>query len=76
MYNWEQKDWRHFQYNENEFTEIALNFTALAGESQGYIQSLSGNEQAETIFLVKKAIKTSAIAYNLSSSTGFHVVKM
>ena len=63
MYNWEQKDWRQFQYNEIEFTAIALNFTALAGESQGYIQSLSGDEQAETVLsvLVKEAIKTSAI---------------
>jgi Fic family protein len=63
QYNWEQEDWRHFQYNESEFTAIALEFTALAGESQGYIQSLSGNEQAETILaiLVKEAIKTSAI---------------
>jgi len=63
MYNWEQKDWRQFQYNEIEFTEIALNFTVLAGESQGYIQSLSGSEQVETVLsvLVKEAIKTSAI---------------
>lgn len=32
-YNWEQKDWLQFQYNENEFTETALQFTALVGES-------------------------------------------
>jgi Fic family protein len=63
MYNWEQKDWRQFQYNETEFIAIALAFTTLAGESQGYIQGLSGNEQAETILtiLVSEAIKTSAI---------------
>ena len=63
MYNWEQKDWLQFRYNENEYTEIALRFTALAGESQGFIQSLSGNEQSETILnvLVKEAIKSSAI---------------
>lgn len=63
MYNWKQKDWRHFQFNENEFTAIALSFMALAGESQGAMQSLSGNEQAESILflLVKEAIKTSAI---------------
>jgi Fic family protein len=62
-YNWEQKDWRQFQFNENEFTAVALKFTALAGESQGYVQSLSGSEQAETVLslLVKEAIKTSAI---------------
>ncbi len=62
-YNWEQKDWLRFQYNESEFTELALQFVALAGESQGYVQSLSGNEQSETILtiLVKEAIKSSAI---------------
>lgn len=63
MYNWEQADWRQFQYNENEFTAIALSFMALAGESKGYLQSLSGNEQTESVIelLVKEAIKTSAI---------------
>jgi Fic family protein len=62
-YNWEQEDWLQFYYNESEFTAIALEFTALAGESQGYVQSLSGNEQAEAILsvLLKEAIKTSAI---------------
>ena len=62
-YNWEQKDWLRFQYNESEFTELALQFVALAGESQGYVQSLSGNEQSETILtlLVKEAIKSFAI---------------
>jgi Fic family protein len=62
-YNWQQNDWLQFQYHESEFTEIALRFTALAGESQGYVQGLSGSEQSETILtiLVKEAIKTSAI---------------
>lgn len=32
-YNWEQKDWLQFRYNESEFTEIALQFIALAEES-------------------------------------------
>lgn len=36
MYNWQQNDWLQFQYHESEFTEIALRFTALAGESQGH----------------------------------------
>ncbi len=63
MYNWQQNDWLQFQYHESEFTEIALRFTALAGESQGYVQGLSGSEQSETVLtiLVKEAIKTSAI---------------
>lgn len=33
-YNWEQKDWLQFRYNESDFTEIAFHFTPLAGESQ------------------------------------------
>jgi Fic family protein len=62
-YNWEQKDWLQFRHNESDFTEIAFRFTALAGESHGYLQNLSSNEQSETILtiLVKEAIKTSAI---------------
>jgi Fic family protein len=63
MYNWQLKDWRKFQFDETEFTALSLSFMALAGESHGYIQTLSGNDQAESILtlLVKEAIKTSAI---------------
>lgn len=32
-YNWEQKDWLQFRYNESDFTEIAQQFKALVGES-------------------------------------------
>lgn len=69
MYNWQLKDWQQFQFNENEFTAPALSFMALAGESQGYVQSLSGTNQAESIItlLVKEAIKTSAIEGQLLS---------
>ena len=63
MYNWQLKDWRQFQYNENEFTAIALSYMALTGQSQGYVQSLSANNRDESVInlLVKEAIKTSAI---------------
>jgi Fic family protein len=63
MYNWQLKDWRQFQYTEAEFTSHALSFMALAGESQGYVQSFSGANKAESIInlLVSEAIKTSAI---------------
>ncbi len=63
MYNWEQKDWQQFQYDEATFTESALTFMSLAGQSMGYLNSLSGNEQAESIIsiLVNEAIKTSSI---------------
>uniref|UniRef100_UPI0040494459 DUF4172 domain-containing protein n=1 Tax=Fulvivirga sp. TaxID=1931237 RepID=UPI0040494459 len=63
IYNWQQKDWLQFSYSEKDFTEIALSFMALAGESQGYMQSLTSAEQSESILslLVKEALKTSAI---------------
>ena len=63
MYNWQLKDWRQFRYNEQEFTGIVMSFMAIAGESMGYIQNLSENDQAESVIdlLVKEAIKTSAI---------------
>ncbi len=71
MYNWEQADWQQFHYNEPDFTAIALSFMALAGESKGYLQSLSGHEQAESVveLLVKEAIKTSAIEGEFLSRT-------
>jgi Fic family protein len=63
VYNWQQKDWRQFQYKETAFTGIALSFMAIAGQSLGYLDGLSSNEQADSIttLLVKEAIKTSAI---------------
>jgi Fic family protein len=63
MYNWQQQDWRQFRFNEAEFTGIALEFMALAGEGQGAIQNFSVDTQKESIItlLVKEALKTSAI---------------
>lgn len=63
MYNWQQKNWPQFEYKETDFTEIALAFVAMAGQSLGYWQTLSGTEQAESVIalLVNEAIKTSSI---------------
>jgi len=63
MYNWQQNDWRRFRYEASSFTEIALSFMVIAGQSFGYLQGLSSDEQAESIvsILVKEAIKTSSI---------------
>lgn len=63
MYNWQLNDWPQFRYEESAFTEIALSFVELAGQSLGYLNGLPGNEQAESIvtILVKEAIKTSSI---------------
>lgn len=68
-YNWEQKDWRAFRYDEALFTDIAFSFMSLAGQSLGYMNGLSGSEQAESVItiLVKEAIKTSSIEGELIS---------
>ncbi len=62
-YNWQQEDWLQFQYNETDFTEKALSFMDMTGQSIGYLSSLSNKEQAESIIdlLVNEAIKTSSI---------------
>jgi Fic family protein len=69
VYNWQQKDWRQFQYEETAFTGIALSFMAIAGQSLGYLTGLSNDEQVESIItlLVKEAIKTSSIEGELIS---------
>jgi Fic family protein len=63
IYNWQQKDWLKFHYDETTFTEKAFSFMALAGQSIGYFNSLSNQNQAESIIdlLVIEAIKTSSI---------------
>jgi Fic family protein len=62
-YNWQQKDWLKFHFDEDTFTEKAFSFMALAGQSIGYLNSLSNQNQAESIInlLVNEAIKTSSI---------------
>jgi Fic family protein len=62
-YNWQQKDWRSFKYNESDFLGKAFSFMDLAGQSIGYLNGLTSTEQAESIIdlLVIEAIKTSSI---------------
>jgi Fic family protein len=62
-YNWQQKDWINFQYNAQNFEQMALEFIEIAGQSFGYLKSLSVSNQEESIItiLVKEAIKTSEI---------------
>jgi Fic family protein len=68
-YNWQQKDWRNFEYDENIFMPNALVFMETAGQSLGYLKSLPNSEQEESTvtLLVKEAIKTSAIEGELIS---------
>jgi len=63
MYNWQLKDWRNFEYNPSLFEEMALEFYDLAGQSNGKIETLTTEEQKESLLtiLVKEALQTSAI---------------
>lgn len=63
LYNWQQEDWRQFRFNEADFTQMALDFMANAGQSFGFQSGLSSDQQRESLItiLVKEAIKTSAI---------------
>lgn len=69
QYNWQQTDWRNFQYDEKNFTQMTLAFMEIAGQSQGYLKGLNSAFQEVSIvdILVKEAIKTSAIEGELIS---------
>ena len=48
VYNWQQKDWLHFQYDEQKVAQTALRFAELAGQSVGYLNGLAERNQADT----------------------------
>ena len=62
-YNWQQKNWKKFQYDSTLFEQMAMEFLEISGQSFGYLKSLSEINQEESIItiLVKEAIKTSEI---------------
>ena len=63
QYNWQLSDWRNFQYEVKDFTQMALTYVEMAGQSQGYLKALNTDFQEVSLvdILVKEAIKTSAI---------------
>lgn len=63
IYNWQQDDWRDFQYNLSKFQDFDKKFIEKAGQSVGYMNGLPQEKQNDSIItiLVKEAIKTSAI---------------
>jgi Fic family protein len=63
LYNWQQKDWTNFQYDSSKFEQMSIEFIEIAGQSFGFLKSLSETNQEESIItiLVKEAIKTSEI---------------
>lgn len=63
MYNWQQKNWSNFEYDNAKFESIAFEFANLVGQSEGYVHGLPEDVQRESIInlLVKEALKTSEI---------------
>ena len=63
VYNWQQKDWTNFQYDELLFEKLWIEFITIAGESEGFMKSSPQGIQEESIvnLLVNEAIKTSEI---------------
>lgn len=63
IYNWQQKDWPIFKYEETLPAALLPSFLEKAGKSSGFFETLSKPEQEESIIniLVKEAIKTSEI---------------
>ena len=62
-YNWQQKDWTNFQYDESLFEKLWIEFITIAGESEGFMKSSPQGIKEESIvnLLVNEAIKTSEI---------------
>jgi Fic family protein len=62
-YNWQQRDWTNFQYDESLFEKMWIEFITIAGESEGFMKSSSqGIKEESTVnLLVNEAIKTSEI---------------
>jgi len=62
-YNWQQKNWTHFEYDLDELEELSLKFIEKIGRVQGITKGLSHSTHAQTTinFLVSEAIKTSEI---------------
>jgi len=62
-YNWQQKDWPNFQYEEDKIGVTPLGFGLASGQMEGILMGLSDDKKNEAIIdlLVSEAIKTSEI---------------
>ena len=63
MYNWQDKDWPNYSYDEQVIISYALQFAELSGVSTGIFSTLNKDKQQEVIFefIISEALKTSAI---------------
>ena len=62
-YNWQQKDWPNFQYEEDKIGVTPLGFGLASGQMEGILIGLPDEKKNEAIIdlLVSEAIKTSEI---------------
>ncbi|MDH5564297.1 MAG: Fic family protein [Nitrospirota bacterium] len=62
-YNWQQKDWPHFQYDLTDVEDVLLAFAEKTGLASGLLKGLPEDMQTEAIIdmMVSEAIKTSEI---------------
>jgi Fic family protein len=62
-YNWQQKDWTNFQYEDKKFEDFWLEFNKITGETHGFLEASSQVVREESMInlLVNEAIKTSEI---------------
>ena len=63
VYNWQQKDWPHFQYDLTDVEDVLLAFAEKTGLANGLLKGLPEDMQTEAIIdmMVSEAIKTSEI---------------
>lgn len=59
MYNWQQKDWRQFRYDENFFTEMTMSFMVLQGKTYAVSTALNAtkSDDLQQILLVLRKFK-------------------
>lgn len=62
-YNWQQKDWPHFEYDTSEIQDVLFAVAEKTGHVSGILKGLPDSTQTEAILdlMVAEAIKTSEI---------------
>ena len=63
MYNWQQKDWKLFKFQQEKLEDLLLTFTEKLGLAKGLLQSLSEMSHTESLIdlLVTETIKNAEI---------------
>ncbi|MGB5363456.1 MAG: Fic family protein [Aureibaculum sp.] len=62
-YNWQQKDWPKFKYDNTVIEQLLFDFAEKAGRISGFLKGMSEDAQTEAMvdMMVSEAIKTSEI---------------